>query len=453
MRPNRIGVAVVATCLIATGCGGGGGAQDATSAASGSFGNLTGICRPGDASSASAPGVTADEIEVGTFSDIGFTRYRDFIDAAKVFTSWCNAAGGINGRTLVANIRDTNLTEVHQRMVESCREDFFLVGGGAALDGLGVKDRLSCLLPEFPAHVTTSENTGSDLQLSSGATVSEGVDPYSGFHDWLINDEHPGSANSIGVLVGDSPITEVMSEKVTESLTASGATVVYNEKYPPAGVSDWTSYARALRAERVRGLIFLGEFRHLGRLQEALTDIGYQPDWIDANATSYNAEFLGAMRDSLENRNYYVDLSGIAPLDAAARVPAVRQLKDMFDQYAPSSDITFQVLRAFQAWVLFAKSAATCGDELTRACVYQAARKETAWTAGGLQAPMDLSRPLAEQTRCFNVQQATPEGWKAAEFGPNTGVFRCGFTPYRYTQDFGRPITLADVGRSISELE
>ncbi|MET7769889.1 ABC transporter substrate-binding protein [Nocardia sp. NPDC005366] len=454
MRPNRIAIAVVAISLIAAGCGGGGGARgNSELTASGTFGNLTGICRPGDAESASAQGVTANEIEIGTFTDVGFTRNPDFLDAAKVFTSWCNAAGGINGRKIVTNVRDTNLTEVRQRMAEACREDFFLVGGSAALDGLGVKDRLSCLLPEFPAQATTAENAGSDLQLGSGATIAEGVDPYSGFHDWLITEAHPASADAVGLLVGDSPITEVMSEKLTESLTASGAKVVYNEKYPPTGISDWTPYAREIRAERVRGLIFLGEFRYLAELQDTLTEMNYELDWIDANANSYSSEYLGRTRGSLDSRNNYVDLSGIAPLDAAAKVPAVRQLKDLFDQYAPSRDITFQVLRAFQAWLLFAKSAASCGDQLTRTCVFTAARRETAWTAGGLQAPVDLSRPLAEQTRCFNVQQATPEGWKAADFAPNTGVFRCGFTPYKYTQDFGRPTTLADVGKSMSDLK
>ncbi|WP_174183726.1 ABC transporter substrate-binding protein [Nocardia barduliensis] len=450
-------VAALTIALLVAGCGREGGGrgtdEDSGPAASGNFGDLTSVCQPGNAKSASAQGVTATEIEIGVFSDIGFTKNPDLVDAAKVFTSWCNAAGGINGRKLVTNLRDTKLMEVRQRMLEACREDFVLVGGSAALDGLGVKDRLSCLLPEFPAQVTQTANTGSDLQLGGGSSASEAVNPYTGFQDWLIKEAYPDSAGAVGMINGDSPITKVMGEKLTESLTANGAKIVYNDLYPLAGVSDWTPYAQAIKANNVKGLIFFGEYRYLAKLQDVLTSMNYKLDWIDANANSYNQSFLDVTKSSLATQNNYADLSGTAPLDAAAQVPAVQQLKDLFEQYAPSSAITFQVLRAFQSWLLFAKSAGSCGDNLTRACVYNAAHKETAWTGGGLQAPVDLSRPMAEQTRCFNVQQATPEGWKTADFKPNNGVFRCGFTPYKYTRDFGKPLTLADVGKSMSDLK
>ncbi|WP_332839047.1 ABC transporter substrate-binding protein [Nocardia bovistercoris] len=461
MRPQRIVVALMAIALLVAGCGrdsgstgteetGGGGS---TPAASGNFGDLTGVCKPGNAKSASAQGVTGSEIEVGLVSDIGFTKNPDFVDAAKVFTSWCNAAGGINGRKIVTNLRDTKLTEVRQRMLESCREDFFLVGGGAALDGLGVKDRLGCLLPEFPAQVAQTANTGSDLQLSYGSSAAEGVNPYSGFQDWLINEAYPGSKGSVGMITGDSPITKVMGDKMTESLTAAGATISYSDLYPIAGVSDWTPYAQAIKAKGVKGLIYFGDFRYLAKLEDTLTSMNYKLDWIDANANSYNQTFLDGAKSSLGTQNNVLDMSGTAPLDAA-NVPAIKQLKDLFGQYAPGSPITFQVLRAFQSWLLFAKSATSCGDDLTRACVYNAAKKETAWTGGGLQAPLDLSRPQSEQTRCFNVQQATPAGWQTTNFTPNTnGIFRCGFTAYKYTQDFGKATTLADVGKSIDDLK
>ncbi|WP_405177713.1 ABC transporter substrate-binding protein [Nocardia sp. NBC_01377] len=460
MKPQRIVLALIAIALVAAGCGRESGGNETAEgggssgpAASGNFGNLTSVCQPGAAKSASAQGVTATDIEVGMFSDIGFTKNPDYVDAAKVFTSWCNAAGGINGRKITTNLRDTNLMEVRQRMLEACREDFVLVGGSAALDGLGVKDRLSCLLPEFPAQVTQSANTGADLQVGPGSSLSETVNPYSGMYEWLTKEAYPNSLGAIGMINGDSPLTKVMGEKLTESFTASGAKVVYSDLYPAAGVSDWTPYAQAIKNANVKGLIFLGDFRYLAKLEDILTSMNYKLDWIDANSNAYNQTFLDGVKSSLGTQNNIADLNGTAPLDAAATTPAIGQLEQLFDQYAPGSPITYQVLRAFQSWLLFARSATSCGDNLTRACVYNTALKETAWTGGGLQAPVDLSRPLTEQTRCFNVQQATTTGWKAADFKPNNGQFRCGFTPYKYTQDFGKPLTLADVGKSLNDLK
>src|SRR6266567_9559010 len=148
------------------------GSSQAAQAVSGDFTDLKAVCKPGKTSSAPTQGVTASQIKAGVFTDMGFTKNPEFVNAAKVFTSWCNAAGGINGRKLVATTHDTALMNVQQRMTEACKTDFALVGGGSALDELGVATRLKCLLPEFPAQVVDSQNTGSDLQvISYGASV------------------------------------------------------------------------------------------------------------------------------------------------------------------------------------------------------------------------------------------------------------------------------------------
>ncbi|MGO4430960.1 ABC transporter substrate-binding protein, partial [Streptomyces sp. MCAF7] len=128
------------------------------SKANGDFGTLKNVCGPGTAKASNAAsdaasdvqGVTDKKIQVGVMTDMGFTKKAEFVDAAEVFTSWCNDAGGINGRELDPVTRDTKLMEVRQRTLEACKADFALVGGGAALDSLGVKDRLKCLLPNFP---------------------------------------------------------------------------------------------------------------------------------------------------------------------------------------------------------------------------------------------------------------------------------------------------------------
>ncbi|HWU04975.1 MAG TPA: ABC transporter substrate-binding protein, partial [Streptomyces sp.] len=134
-------------------------------ATSSDFGTLRDVCGPGVAGKSSVQGVRDDKIQVGVFSDVGFTKKSEFVDAAKVFTSWCNDAGGINGRELEAVSRDTRFMEVRQRTLDACREDFALVGGGAAMDSLGVKDRLKCLLPNFPAQASQIGAIGSDLQV------------------------------------------------------------------------------------------------------------------------------------------------------------------------------------------------------------------------------------------------------------------------------------------------
>ncbi|WP_436790873.1 ABC transporter substrate-binding protein [Yinghuangia sp. YIM S10712] len=461
-RRTRRSVAVfaLASALVLAGCGrsGDGGSDEdsngqataAPTAVSADFGDLKQVCRPGNPSGSPAQGVTDKEIKVGTLTDVGFTKKPEFGDVAKVFTAWCNDAGGINGRKLSAAVRDTKLTEVRQRVTEACSEDFALVGGGAGLDALGVRDRLNCLLPEFPAQTATVENQGSDLQISI-QPLSPSHWPYEGFYNWLTKEAYPASAGSIGIIAIDAPVTKVSTQRATESLRAIGANVTYTDLYPAAGVSDWTPYAQSIKNKGVKGLVFLGDFRNLAKLEQVLTSLQYKPDWIDANSNAYGPAFLElAGKTALAYQNNLADLGGFHPLETASSSPAVQQMIDLYAKYAPGSKVSFLSLKAFSAWLVFAKAAVACGDNLTRKCLYETAAKETNWAGGGLQAPIDLSQHVP--VKCYNVVQATPDGWKPADFKPDTGAYRCDAPATALTGDYGKPLTLADVGKSLNDL-
>ena len=461
MRVKPIPAVLAAAALLAVaGCGGhdnageSGGDETPTKAAqqaaTADFGDLKKVCGPGDAKTASAQGVTADSINVGVFSDVGFTKNSEFVDAAKVFTSWCNAAGGVNGRKLVATTHDSKLMEVRQRMLEACKEDFALVGGGSALDALGVKDRLECLLPDFPGQLAQIQNLGSDLQLNE--TVGASYSRYQGYYEWLLKEAYPDSAAHIGTIGGDVPVTKVINAEAQEALQAAGAKITYKDLYPAQGVSDWTPYAQSIKSKGVKGLVFNGDFVSLSKLEQVLTSMNYKLDWIDANSNAYGPAFLQLAGKSLDHQNNLADLSGVYPLEKASANPATEQLVGLYKKYAPKAQPTMPAVRGFAAWLLFAKSAATCGDDLTRKCVYEAARKETTWTGGGLLAPVDLSKSDAP-VECFNVEKATAKGWEPADFKPDDGAYRCDAAVYKFKGDYGKPLTLADVGKSMSDVK
>ncbi|MFI5798119.1 ABC transporter substrate-binding protein [Streptomyces sp. NPDC051677] len=418
------------------------------SAASADFGALKNVCGPGTAKPSSVQGVTDKKIQVGVMSDVGFTKKSEFTDAAEVFTDWCNDAGGINGRQLAPVTRDTKLMEVRQRVLEACKADFALVGGGAALDALGVQDRLKCLLPNFPGQSSQIGAIGSDLQVIASQPVA-GYFQYAGYYSWLIKDKYPDSAQQVGIISGDSPVTKVMSAQFKEAVAGLGGKVSYTDLYPAAGVSDWTPYAQSIKAKDVRGLVFLGDFASLAKLEQALTNIGYTPDWIDANNNAYGPAFPQLAGAALAKQHNYAELAATAPLESAADNPATQQVIDLFKKYAPDKQITYPVLRAFSAWLLFATSARDCA-ELTRTCVYDNALKNTDWTAGGLQAPFDLASK--EPPTCYSVVEATAKGWQPADFKPDQGAYRCDAPVYKYKGNYGEPATLASVGKSLSDL-
>ena len=454
--------ALAAITLLAVGCSrsgssGSSGDQGTASASQaaqttgGNFGSLKNVCHGGSASGATDQGVTASQIKVGVLTDVGFTKDPQLITAANVFTAWCNAAGGINGRKLVADIHDTQLLQVVPAVTNACGSDFVLAGGSAALDGLATKTRLQCLLPDFDAQTVMPQNQNSGLQVYP-ITQGHSYGPFAGYYQWLIKQKYPDSADHVGILAGQSVITQVDDAVAAETFKAMGGTVIDNEYFPPTGASDWTPYAQSIKTKGVKGLVFYGTPQQLAALELALTNMNYKLDWIDANSNAYGAPFIQAAGKSLSFQHNYADIWAVYPLEKAESNPATQQVINLYAKYAAGQSPTLQALQAFSAWLIFATSAETCGSNLTRSCVYNAAIKQTVWTGGGLTAPVNLAQPDSPPN-CFNIEQATPNGWQAASFGANNGPYRCGAPVVKLTGSFPQPVTLASVGKSLSDLK
>lgn len=461
----RTCVAVCVTALLAAGCGRAGsspasgstGASAPGTTAGGqgtgaSFGTLTGVCHPGSASGAAAQGVTASQIRVGVFTDASFTKDDTYPVTAKVFASWCNAHGGIDGRKIVFDTLDTGLFNVQPKMIQACGQDFALVGGGAAFDGAAVRQRLSCLLPAFPGEVVSGQNVGSALQVYPGWNGAASWS-YAGYYSWLMKEAYPDSAGHVGIISGDVAMTQQIATADTQGIKGVGGTVTYNDLYPPTGTADWTPYAEAIKTKGVRGLIFNGQWQQLAKLELALTNIGYKLDWIDANSDAYTPQFIQLAGSSLTAQNNYADIAGLYPVEKAASNPATQQLVTLFSQYAPGSPVTLPAVQSFAEWLLFAVSAQSCGSSLTRKCAYDAAITQASWTGGGLLAPSSLA-PGAAPTGCFNVEKATPAGWQPASISANNGAYRCGPPFFTLTGSaYIPPTTLASVGKSLADLK
>jgi hypothetical protein len=463
---RRTAAAIGVAALLAVGCGrAGGGTQAGTAPASspasaaatspaaaggGDFGTLTDVCHGGSASGSTDQGVTSTSIRVGVLSDYGFTKDPQLVNAAQVFTSWCDAQGGIDGRKLDADIHDTELMNVVSAMTSACGSDFVLAGDSAALDGVATDTRLKCLLPDFNAQPIMPQNQGSALELTPYIS-NFSYAPYAGYYKWLFQ-RYPASAGSVGTLYGQAAVTQYDSQVVAQTVTADGGTLTYSQGFPPAGVPNWAPYAEAIKAKGVKGLVFDDTVQALAALEQALDVVGYHLDWIDANADAYGSGFIQLAGQAVTEQVNYASLPGVYPLEKAAGDPAEEQLTQLFRQYAPGQPVTLQVALAFSSWLEFAEAAESCGSDLTRSCVYQAAIRQTAWTGGGLTAPVNEAQPLGPPG-CFDIEQATSAGWHPATgFTPNTdGVYSCGGPVIRLT-GFPPPAQLSDVGETLSDL-
>ena len=431
-----------------------GGSTDTSGggSASGGFGDLKDVCGPGDAKGSTAQGVTDSEIRVGTISDPGFTGRQglnqELFDASEVFTKWCNAAGGINGRKIVDDELDAKLTEYKQRITEACQQDFMLVGGGGVFDDTGQEERLSCLLPDIAGYQVSAQARDSDLSVSPLPTPL-GKLPIGVFQ--YLQKKFPASFDKVGFMTGNVASTILVDKQAQEAVTSLGGKAVYQAQYNSIGESSWTPFAEALRSAGAKGLVYTGEPENGAKLLQALDDIGYKLDWVVVGANFLDQNFIKVGGAAVHD--VYL-LASVVPFFEANKNPATKQYLDLFQTYKPNGKSQAILgYNSFSAWLLFAQSVKACGSGVTRKCVYDKAKAVTSWTGGGLHGASDPSTD--SPTDCYQVVEATPKGFEVpADFKPTDGLFTCSpDSVVTLKGDYGQGTKLSDVGKSPSDLE
>lgn len=432
---------------------GGSDSSSSSTTGAGTFGTMdTPVCEKGSPSGSPAQGVTADAINVGTIADPGFAGRpgldQELFDTAKVFAAWCNAAGGINGRKIDNDLLDAALTNVKAKVDEACIKDFFLVGGGAVFDQDGVKDRLSCTLPEIAGYAVSPEQRGSDLLIQP---IPNRTDQQpTGDYKYLAK-KYPDAIKAYGVLTGDLSTTKIVAKQTDEIAQSLGWKKVYDDQYPAAGAADWTPIAQKIKDSGVKALLWTGEPENLAKLMQALSDINYTLDFVRTDANHYDSKLIDTGGAAI--KNVYVR-SAFSPFERASQNQPTQAYLDAFKKYLPSGKANALLgMQAWSAWLLWAKAASECGNDLTRKCVYDNAKKVTEWTGGGLHAPTNIATQQAPD--CVAMLLATPSGFKLmTDTKPNNGIYHCDPKDvYQLKGDYGTGVTLQDVGKTQADFK
>jgi ABC-type branched-subunit amino acid transport system substrate-binding protein len=420
---------------------------------SSSFGDLTDVCQGGNPRGSPAQGVSPTEIDISTFSDPGFAGRpglnQELFDAAEVFSQWCNDQGGINGRTIVVHKRDSALTNVKVQMTKACSEDFMLVGGGAVFDQEGVRPRLECLMPDIAGYVVSPDARGGDLTVQP---IPNPVDRVGNGLSKYLEEKFPAGAKAYGVITADVPSTRAAGDQNEEVVDALGWKQVYDDVYPSLGPTSWTPYAEALKSAGVKGLIWVGEPEFLAKLIQAMNDINYAPDFISTNANNYANALIDNAGAALKD-NVYTS-TPFVPFEVAKPGSATKQYLEAFAEYLPDGKARAAYgAQAFSAWLLFARAAKACGDDLTRKCVYDNAKQVTDWTGGGLHAAQDVRANRVSE--CITVVRATARGFvRAADLKETDGIFRCApGDVHQLKSRSGEGVTLHDVGKTMADFK
>jgi ABC-type branched-subunit amino acid transport system substrate-binding protein len=401
----------------------GGGSGDASALASGGFGDLEEVCKDGDASGATATGVTDTEIRLGTVTDKGFAGAqglnKEMYDAAVAFADWCNEHGGILGRDLVVDDLDAALTEYEARITEACEQDFALVGGGAVFDEDPNGVRVACNLPNIAGYVVSEPARNADLQVQPLPNPSERIS-IGRYH--AAKRDFPEGIAHYGIMASNLPAVLLVRDQMVETAESLGFTVDYDILYAPQGETGWANFVADMQAKDIKILEYVGQPADLVELNKAMDVAGWQPDVLLLSGNFYDAKY--AEEAGAVAPNLYIQ-SQFHPFELAADNQATQDYLDLMEQYNPDGKVALLGVQATSAYLLFAVAAAECGSDLTAECLLEKAAAHDGWTGGGLHAPQSPGNE--EPSPCWLALSLGPDGFTYNEeaTAPTEGLYNC----------------------------
>lgn len=434
MRVGRWLVPCMVVALIATACSRSSsnnskGSSNTTtpSASSGDFGSLKDVCGPGNSKGATALGVTDSTIRVGTMSDPGNTASpglnQELFDAAVAFTSWCNAAGGIDGRKLQLDQWDAKLTEVSARMIQACAVDFALVGNGEALDATGVDQRVKCKLPEISAYDVSVAAGTAPMSIQPLPTSDHQSDLGGAYKALAAAD--PEAVKHYGLLSSQYQSIKDSGNRARAAAKQLGFTEVYYDE-TPLQVDSFRPYAQSMQTKGVQVITAESNPADMARLYHSFQDLGYAPKYAVFSANLYDPSLIQNGGSALSQSKIFVN-DYVVPFELADKYPATKQYIDILNKYVHGAKPKSLGVNALSAWLLFAQSVKQCGSNLTRDCLMSKAGAVKEWDGGGISAPMQPGNASGPTENCFVLLQATPTGFVIDKdiTKPNTGIFNC----------------------------
>lgn len=452
MKHSRTATSIlVLLMLLASACArdddaGTGDATTTTSAASGEgptaldsggFGDLEAVCQEGDASGATAPGVTDTQITVGTMTDKGGIvpgLNEEMYDTAVAFTKWCNEHGGILGRELVLSDVDVKLFDYEPAVTEACGRDFALVGGGAVFDDDPNGVRTGCDLPNIAGFVVSAPARVAAQQIQP--VPNPIYDIAMGRYN-AVKRDFPDSIDRYAIMASALDSVLLVKAQSIEVATSLGFKVAYSVDYQTQGETGWANFVREMQQADVKILEFVGQPQNLVQLTQEMDTAGWYPDAILLSANFYDALYGEAGADTAGN--LYIQ-SAFHPLEMASENKATQDFLDLMSRYNPSGKVALLGMQSASAWLLFAKAATACGSELTAECLLEEAAALSDWTAGGLHARQQPGN--AVPSPCYLVLGLDASGFvyreEATDPTDGDGLFNCDdANTFELTGDYG----------------
>ena len=381
----------------------------------------------GGSSGSGAPGVTDNEIDVGSIANISGPLSSDFapvVNGVEAYFSMVNAAGGVDGRKLVlADKKDdqgsstVDLT-VAQQLVQQ-NHVFAIVGVGTPFFG-GAKFLAHQGVPTFGYQVSSDWDAGPSLFGAYGS--------YLDFSTGAMDDSYVAKqlhATSVGIIAYGVPQSAAACQAAVTGMGNFGVNVTYQDLAFGFG-ADPTADVLQMKAHHVDMVLTCLDVTGNVSFARAIAQNGM---------TAHQVWLNGYDRSTLQQ--YSSIMSGVTllvqhvPFEASADFPGKYPGMDTYIQemqkYQPAHTYDEVALEGWISAAQFVAGLRAVGKNITQAKVVSAINKTNTFTADGLMPPVDWVHSHTEATGPFCGAHVVVQGGAyVPEFvQPNDQVFVC----------------------------
>lgn len=398
----------------------GGGSSGCGSTSTGGGGTAPGAAVGGcaKATKAGPTGVSADKVKVATLADISGIQpglFQSAWDGATAAAAYINSTGGICGREVVTDLRDSKTDSGGNRaaMEEACAADFVVAGSMSAFDDGSAQPGQGCGIPDMSAITTNAAKyNATDVfpaYPNAGPRISNTPAKY-------IAKTYPDAIKHAGIIWLNQAVTKANAAQRMKVWQTVGFKFVYQQEAQVLE-PNYTRFVNDMKSAGVQYVTMVADYQNIVRLQKAMKQQGWYPKVRDWDSVVYNSQYFADDPQAVDGSFVFINT---AMVEEAASNPEMQLYITWLQRTAPAASPDYFGLYAWSAYRLFQKVATQIGPDLTRSKVISALKAMKTWDDYGLHGPHQIGAKLP--TVCNLYLQA--KGGKFKRLWPASG-FDC----------------------------
>ncbi|HWI44267.1 MAG TPA: ABC transporter substrate-binding protein [Nocardioides sp.] len=405
----------------ATGAGaatGGSGAGAGSGGSAGGKGSATGGVKAAScAGFANQKGITDKEITIANVSDISGPVpgiFESSQQATKAYVDYFNSQSSICGRKLALVNLDSRADAGADQAsyVKACDVAFATVGSMSAFDSGGASTAASCGLPDIRTTIVNPERQACKTCFAAYAITTRLISDAAAK---FLAGKYPTAVKNAAFLFVNAGAAPVNGKSLAAGYQKAGwkATMVQGID---VAEFNYAPYVQQMKDKGVKGVAYYGPYQFTVKLQKAMQQQGFKPDFYLQDPTIYDQRYV-EQAGSVGDGSYV-----FSPIDMFEnRKNAEIQLYLSYLQQAkPGAIPNYYGLFAWSASRLFVEKSLALGGKLSRQSLVGALEKTTSWNDNGAHVAMNVA--TAATPPCLKMLQL--KGGKWSQVSP--GNFICG---------------------------